>query len=92
MKLPPEEYLKESRRLHKKIWEKQDIKAMALECIDSLCYAIDDGMNKDRALELIYQFSHCSQESICYDSHENWRKKLIKFFKEEFIDIDKEET
>lgn len=70
-KSSPKEFLKQSRKIHQDIWDKQDIKSMALECIDFLCYAIEDGMNKDKALELIYVFSHCSQDSICYDSHED---------------------
>jgi hypothetical protein len=58
---------------------------MALECIDHLCIAVEDGMSADKAIELIYKFSHCASDSICYDVHENWRKELKEFFKNEFI-------
>jgi hypothetical protein len=83
----PKIELKKAHRIIQRIWLKQDIKAMALECIDSLCIAIEDGMDKDKALDLIYRFSHCSQESICYDSHEDWRKELKEYFKEDNKDI-----
>jgi hypothetical protein len=84
-KSSPQEFLEQDKKIKQSIWKKQDIKSMALECIDYLCIAVEDGMNKDKALELIYEFSHCASDSICYDSHEDWRKDLKKFYKEEFI-------
>jgi len=78
-------WLYKAKKKLQKIWAKQDIKAMALECIDSLCINVEDGMDKDKALELIYKFSHCASDSICYESHEDWRKELKTYFKKEYL-------
>ena len=79
------DFIEKSKKIQQAVWKRQDIEAMALLSIDSLCTAIDDGMNKNKALELIYKFSHCSTRHICYSSHENWREELKKFYKEEFL-------
>ena len=80
-------YLKEMRKIHQGIWDKQDIQAMALECIDNLCICVEDGMDERKALDLIYEFSHCASNTICKNSHEDWRKNLKEFYKKEFIDV-----
>ncbi len=77
--------LYKAKKQQQKIWNKQDIKAMALECIDNICIYIEDGMDKDKALELIYKFSHCASKTICYSSHEDWRKELKEFYKKEIL-------
>ena len=84
----PRESLKKARRIQQDIWKRQDIKAMALECIDSLCIAVEDGMDKNKAIDMIYEFAHCASDSICYDVHGDWRKELKEYFKEEFIKED----
>lgn len=83
--------LQEIKARHKKIWDEQDIKSMALESIDSLCIHVEDGMDKEKALEMIYRFSHCASDSICHSSHEDWRKELKDFYYAENIQSQEDE-
>jgi len=80
------ESLEKSRYLALRAWKRKDIKTIALRSIDTLCTHIEDGMDKDKALDLIYKFAHCSHESTCYDVHDDWRKDLKEFYKQELIE------
>ena len=81
----PRKLLQEIQNRHQQIWDKQDIKAMALESVDSLCIYVEDGMDPKKALDKIFRFVHGACDSICYDVHENWREELKEFYKSEFI-------
>ncbi len=79
------DWIAEGRKIQKNIWKRQDLKSMALLSIDTLCTYIEDGMDKDKALESIYKFSHCSTRHLCYSSHKNWRNELKEFYRKEVL-------
>ena len=85
----PRKELRKAKVIHKLIWKTNDIKAMALDCIESLCIAVEDGMKPKNALDLIYRFAHCACPCICYDSHDDWRRELKAYYKREFLTTQK---
>ena len=58
------DFLKKCRLIKKKIWDRNDIKSMALYSIDNICIAVENGMDMKDAIDLIYRFSHCSAEHL----------------------------
>ena len=56
-----------------------------LRLVDGICLGYNDGKQNLKEAEdhigMIYRAVHSHNNSICYDSHDNWRKEAVKNLK-----------